>query len=247
VNYVQLAQGVHRWVRSGNTAPGSSPSGPTDTANPDVNDIVYFVNEAYQQIQMYHDEWLWMRAQGTFNLVTGTRTYSVATLQGAISRFEQYRFFGAGATGQQRYLYVKDAAATTPSQMPCWYLPYEEWRGYFDRLPRPSNSMPVRCTVQPDGTLEFDPTPAAAPSGGVYSIQFDYRKTPQTLVFSTNDTPEMPAKFHDLILWWAVRLFCASRSNSDALEQTAINRVNYWLDKIAAEQLPEMVFPDRYS
>lgn len=245
--YLVLCQSVHRWVRSGNHDPGSRPVAIASEADPDVKDIIFFVNEAWQQIQQYHPEWEWMRRQGTLNLVAGTRTYSAATIRVMLPRYEQLKsLYGATRHDGPRYGLIQDSAAATNPQMPTYYVPYNEWRGFFDRAPRPANSFPIRFTTQPDETIEFDPAPSLAPSGSAYRFAFDYRVTPQALSADA-DVPELPDRYHDLIVWWAVRLFCASRANSDALEQTAIEKVKYWLSKVAADQLPEFIFMTEYS
>lgn len=245
--YLQLCQQVHRWVRSGNYDPGSRPAAIASETDPDVKDVIFFANEAWQQIQQYHPDWEWMRAQATLNLVSGTRTYSPATIRGTVTRYEQLKsLYGATRHDGPRYCLVQDSAVATNSQMPTYYVPYNFWRGFFDRQPRPANSFPIRFTVQTDDTIEFDPAPNLAPSGSAWKFAFDYRKTPQALTADA-DVAELPDRYHDLIVWWAVRLFCASRANSDALETTAIEKVKYWLAKVAADQLPELIFMTEYS
>jgi len=113
----------------------------------------------------------------------------------------------------------------------CSYVPYTVWRGYYDRGTRPEG-RPARFTIRPDGSMEFDPTPDAA-----YKIDCDYIKELTELTVNAS-SPNMPAHFHMLVVWWAaVHLFDYDEKGSRY--QTADRQYKKMLNRLNIEQLEE--------
>jgi len=241
--FLEICQQVHRWVRAGNNTPGTVPTTVVGQTL-ELGDIVYFVGQAWLQLQQYHPDWRWMVSQGGLTLFSGVRVYSLATIQINFPRLAVIRPLIAASN--IKYSLIFDISAPTRTDMPVWFISYEEWRGWWDRQPRTMLQKPCRFTIRPDRAVEVDPTPNDAPSGDNWQLVFDYKKTPQVLAID-GDIPELPEEYHDLIVWWAVNLFCRNRSNSDQLRAESGERINWWLERLAQDQLPEMTFWPRYS
>lgn len=184
MTYLQIAQLAHRILKGGNAQSGSQPTTipPTGVQDPIVFDISDMVPRAWEEIQNESPSWNFMRKRGTFTLTAGTRQYTLATLQASFSLNDYYGFIPFFAPNSpDPYFLLYDAGASTQVDYIYPFIEYIDWRGWWDRLPRPANGQPNRMTEHPSKTLEFDPAPALAPSGGNWAIRFDYRQTNQVL------------------------------------------------------------------
>lgn len=249
--YLQLCQQMHRLIRAGNNTPGSLPTTVVGQTDPLLLDIIYFVNEAWQQVQSAHPSWLWMRKKATLTLPINTSTTYVqilplATIVGVASDWRNVQMQMAA---QYRYGLVWDSGAIPnpppPTQMPSYYVPWQEFDGFYNRLPR-TQGVPLRFTEDPQYNLWFDQPPLAAPSGSAYSFQVPYRTVSQQLVNNT-DVPLMLADYHDLIVYWAGFLYCQTRSNTSALSDSCASNMERIFTNLKAQQLPEWVLDDRYA
>lgn len=242
MSYLQLCQAAHRLLRIGNATPGSLPAALPLTGNPDqaVYDIVDAVPRAWEWVQNQHPSWNFMRKSNVFVLTSGLRQYLLSQIQAIIPDY--YGFIPFWSESNTPYFLMYDSGFSPVNQRPDYIFPfveYQEWRGFWDRGPRPANGQPNRMTEQPNKTLEFDPTPAAAPSGSAWGIKFDYRIVNQVLS-NQSDVPILPAEFHDLIVWVAVRFVCETRMNSGPLYQAALQQIDEYMAKLVARYTPQL-------
>lgn len=243
--YLQLCQTVNQFLRAGNNIALTNVAVPVNQLQ---TDIIYFVNQAWQQLQNDHPSWNWMVKQGSLSLPSnapgGTqRLMTLATIQGLIPDYQHILTMYAA---NYRYVLLYDGGAGANAvQYPCYFIPYSEWRGFFDRVPRPV-SMPTRLTEWPTFFLEFDGTPSIPPSAGTWAIKFNYR-TVNTVLAVNADTPNMPADYQDLIVWWAIDLYCRTRSNQSDLAGAAKEEVRRQRVRLAAYQTPEIVIGNLYG
>lgn len=241
---LSLVQATHNIMRGGNAQPGTQPSAYPIAAGSDqmVYDCDTGVKQAWNNLQNLHLGWKWMRKQGLIALPANVRTMTRAVQIAQVADLDTIFPLDAAAPP---YVNMYDAGAATRSDRPVWWIEYENWRGYADRQPQ-TKAQPSRMTVWPDGTLEFDPTPNVTPSGGVWTISFDYRVTNQALV-NGGDIPAMPAKYHDLIAWMAVLWICETRNSTGLLAQLAQREVygdgkrQGRLDMLEIDQLPPLL------
>lgn len=252
--YLQLCKSLHQLLRAGNNVPGSQPTSVTGNTDPLLIDIVAFVAEAWNQIQEDHPDWVWMRKSATLTLPINTSTgynqkLPIATIT---NNYPDWRNVLYQNAGQYRYGLIIDPgySPSPPPQQPCFYVPWLEFHGFFDRLPR-APAQPVRFTEDPRTfDLYFDPPPLNAPSNPATAYQFlvDYRTVNQALVNNV-DVPNMPSDFHQLIVYWAGFLWCQTRSGASVANLTNACTANMkrLLDKLRAFQLPEMVMDNRYA
>lgn len=246
MSYLTLCQFAHRVLQMGNQQPGSQPTVIPVPVNQDqvVYDIVNMMPRAWEWVQNEHPSWLFMRKQGAFSLTAGTRTYSLAMIQAAITDYYGIVPFYGGS--QNPYYTINDPGAASPQDYPYSFLEYINFRGLMDRRPRPANFIPTMCTEWPDKTLEFDPAPNLAPSGGNWQVRFDYRRTNQILSVST-DVPILPAEFHELIAWVCVRMVCEIRQNTSLIYAAALREIDTYMNKLKARYVPIIVVDCSYA
>lgn len=241
--YLQLCQQVHRILRVGDDAPGTAPTTVVAQAL-ELGDIVYFVNEAWQQLQMHHPDWLWMISSVSVTLTPNVGTVTVSNFRTQNDRFAHIRPYVAQSL--QRYGNVRDNSATANPHMPVWFIPWQDYDGWYNRSPTPASARPTFFTEQPNRTVRLYPPPSTPTVGFNWVFSIPCRITPQTLSVDA-DEPEMPDEFHDILVWWAVDLFCRVRTNMGPLSIEAKREVNRQLDRLAADQLPEMTAWNRYG
>lgn len=247
--YLQLCQTTHRLIRAGNNTPGTQPTAVTGNTDPLLLDIVYFVNEAWQQIQSSNSAWLWMRKLTTLTLPTNTsttynQTLALATIQAVATDWRNAQTKNAGGYNYG-LIFDPNQTPAPPTEMPSYYVPWLEWDGFFNRLPR-TQGVPLRWTEDPQFNLQFDQPPLPAPSGVAYQFKIAYRTVNQQLT-ADGTIPLMLADYHDLIPYWAAWLFCQTRSNTSALMDSCANNMSRILTNLKAQQLPVWVLDDRYA
>jgi hypothetical protein len=248
--YLQLCQQVHRNIRAGNNTPGSVPTTVVSQTDPLLLDIIYFVQEAWAQIQQENSKWLWMIQPAILTLPLNTsttyvQTITLATLTAAYSTWSNIVPY----TGQYpQYTLIYDPNQTPnpplPTQMPVYWVPWKDFNGFFNRQPR-TQAQPSRITEDPQYNLWLDAPPNAAPSGVAYKMACDYRTTIQVLANNT-DVPLMPTRFHDLIVYWACFLYCQTRSNTAQLAGAMADNMQRILAKLKVDQTPVWTLVNDY-
>ena len=78
MNYLQLCQRLHLYLRSGTgETPGSLPTSVAAQTG-ELLQITTHIAQAWEDIQREYPDWLWMQAEGTIETVAGTQDYSFA-------------------------------------------------------------------------------------------------------------------------------------------------------------------------
>ncbi len=239
MNYLALCQYTHRLAKAGNAQAGSQPAAiPVPTQQDQiVYDIVDAVPRAWEWVQNEHPSWNFMRKEGAFNLTAGQRTYTLAQIQAQISDYYGFiPMWGGNSPGP--YYFLCDPAQTPQVlDYPMRFVEYMDFRGIYDRRPRPQNFQPTILTEWPDKTLECDPAPNLGPSGGQWQLRFDYRRTNQVLSAQT-DVPILPPEFHELIAYVALRMVCEIRMDTGQKYVTALRAIDDYLSRLKARYLP---------
>lgn len=236
--FLEICKAVHRKLRIGDYEPGSQPSTVTGQTG-DLGDVVESVKEAWLQLQMHHRDWRWMRSGVSVTLTANVNIITVANFQAQNSRFAHVLFYTAQS--ERRYANIRGDSAITNPEMQVWFIPWQEFSGgLYTRTPAPTAAQPMFFSEQPNRSVRLYPAPNTPSTGGNWLFSIPCRLTPQDLT-ADGTIPEMPAEFHNIIVWWAVDVFCRTRTNFDRLSAEAKKEVNRQLDKLAADQLPEMV------
>lgn len=173
--------------------------------------LVGWVRDAWIDIQNQRQDWLWMKRRFTADLISGTNTYTAASLN--LTRVADWD------RGTWRYnrMMLYDPATGKSDEGPLTYIGYDVWLDRWDRGVHDQN-RPSEWTVSPLNELLFGPTPDKT-----YTIRGGYRVTPQELVLDS-DIPEMPEQFHRLIVVEAIALMDIS---DEVNEQAAAYRGQY--------------------
>jgi hypothetical protein len=183
--------------------------------------IVYYVQEAWREIQTSRADWLWMRGEFTATLGTNVTRYTAASFN--LTRWGEW----ITADHTVSTYPVADGVAEEAD------LPFLDWNHYrriFERGPQEAQ-RPCWYSVSPAGEFCVGPPPDAA-----YTVRGDYRKSPQDLVNDT-DVPEMPARFHDLIAHRALMLHSEGQE-AEFAALIASRRYRELLSDLLRDQLP---------
>jgi hypothetical protein len=227
--FLALCQKVNRLARISLDSTSAYPAATTNQTGQAL-EIVNWVNDAYSDIQNAEPDWGPMQLQGSISLTANVRTYSRTTIQGTLTTYDAIRPFLS--RDGNRHILVALTATGVGDQTPCYYVPYAFWRGVYDFQTRPTGK-PQRFTIQPGGTLEFDPTPDAT-----YTAYFDYRRTVDVLS-GDSDTPIFDSTYDDAIVWGALMYYNLTRDAPDQYQKWKL-MYDLELGRMRTELLPEI-------
>lgn len=195
--FVELAQELRQLS-------GIGGSGPVDVESVSGMEarIVNYVKNAWYDIQAHPKKWKWMWRNYEVDLQPGPGTQPLQT----IGNTEAYLLVdtdGNPATTDiqidtfQSYL----TATGISDRQRMTYVPWQQYKRMYGTVQQPS-SRPFHVSRRPqDGALMLSPPP-----DDVYSIEFECFKNIQYLVANA-DVPEMPARFHQLIVYEGLKRF----------------------------------------
>lgn len=195
--FLQLCQDV---ASESGTFSGTVPSVVTGQAGR-LAKVVRWTNQAWRSIQNAHAQWRWMQSQFYGPTVASTQSYAGTDFNdlftaAAITRFAEWTYTGEGA--EDRFS-LYDPSIGAADEMPLRYL---DWNDFYTLRMRGAVSTeedrPAFFTIGPNNKLYLSKIPDKA-----YTVRGLYRKSPQELE-ADSDTPEMPERFHDLIVDIAV-------------------------------------------
>jgi hypothetical protein len=184
VNYLQIVQRLHR-------ESGRSTAAPTTVvgANERHARLFDWAADSWRDLQGERD-WRWMRASLDVALTIDQKVYTGAGL--GATRFgrwrQQDREYSPG-------IYI-DGSINTLQELE--FLQLDEFnRQWVYR--NDYASQPLNWTVDNDNQLLIGPKPALA-----YKLRVDYWKSASELAADA-DTPDMPERFHMLLVWRALQ------------------------------------------
>ncbi len=201
-----------------------------------LKEIVDWVAKAYEDIQRRHQSWRWLRSGFTVNTVASTDTYAYGdctdtTSLLAISRFSRWLALDDnGCSNVTCYL----TSTGVGGEVPLIHLTWSEFREIYMRgIQTTLTSQPVHFTVDPLNRLKLGPNPS-----GTYTIKGEYQKSPQALTADA-DVPELPAQFHDLIMYRAMEKYGASNNAVEVYQRGGLEG-NALMSALELDQLPAM-------
>jgi hypothetical protein len=225
VTYLEL---VRRVALESGTLPDSAVPATTAglTGRPAL--LASWVQQAWRDIQNRRSHWRWMRAEWQGALVAGTQRYTPAAL--GIVRFGEWVHVDEHGMPVAT-LYRGDPSDEGRMRMVPWHAFYTRFLRGVSQQDRPG-----WYSEDGEGRLVVAPVP-----DGAYTMRGLYRKAPQELA-ADGDVPEMPARFHDLIVWRALLMLAAY--------DEAGNQVPMWdmrareiMSDLERDQLPKVDFP----
>lgn len=210
MNNLQLCQKV---ARESGTISGVSPSAVTNQVGRLLK-VVNWVNDAWLWVQNEHTSWRWMRKEFTQDLSISTGRYTPAAMN--ITDFSHWITDDLCRGYLPVSLYL--TATGVSDEGAIRQIDYGLWRHRFGRGSQ-DNQRPVSYAISP--LNEFCPGPIP---DAVYTVNGEYHKTAQTLSANT-DTPELPTRFHDVIVWRALELLAEHDEAPLAIAASRLKRI----------------------
>lgn len=204
-------------------------TGPTTVVDQtgELERLVKWIRDAYNEIQSEEPNWRWLRSEFTFQTVAGDDSYAYGDMTDSVASATITRFDRFWTEEVQIYL-------TSAGIGGRHHIPYTRWED-FRRVwltGNPTNQYPSCFSIDPRDNFRL-----GGPPGAVYTVTGEYQKSPQVLALD-DDTPEMPAKYHPLIVARAMEKYAAYHAapEVDVAAQRIIDR---WMPDLRANQLPE--------
>lgn len=186
--------------------------------------LVHWINLAWNDIQIAHTDWGWMRTQMPLLATLGVNNPTYSLTQCGITNF------GAWARDSFRN-YQTSAGINTEVFME--YMDYDSWRNSFlYGALRSAVTRPLIISIAPDKSLCFGPIADVG-----YTIVGDYFTGPVQLVNAT-DIPSLPVQFHMAIVYKAMMYYGSFMGAPEVLQrgQESFSKMMMQLD---ATRLPE--------
>ena len=192
--YLQLCQRL----RQESGIPGTGPLAVTSQTG-ELKLLVDWIASAWTELQNKHTTWRWMRSTFSVNTVSNDDTYAYtdctdSRLSAAISRFARW-WPENGDNIPNMTIYLTSAGVSGEQDL--ILLPWDDFRLTFKRGTQ-TNGFPKYVAIDPQNNLVLGPKP-----DGIYTINGEYQMSSQTLS-ADGDTPEMPARFHEAIVYLAL-------------------------------------------
>lgn len=232
--FLQLAQKLRQEAE----IPGTGPSAVTGQTG-QLKRVVDWVADAWRELQVMHPNWRWMRRTFTGTTTTGQSEYAYSALtdttdSAAISRFS--RWIHADDYGCPIFT-IYPTSGGVGGQNWLVYRPWDEFRRIY-RFGSQSNGQPAWFSITPANKIALGPAPDATG----YTFGGDYQMGEQTFD-SDDDTPDMPSRFHNLIVYYALEKYGA---NSVAAEiySRAVRESARLLTALEFDQLPQLALAE---
>lgn len=197
--YLELCQKARREARIG----GSGPTTVTGQSG-QLEDIVEWVKDAYKDIQLRHigkGGWRWMRRTFTLTTTADDGTYAStdsAVVDAADSSAINLESWDIKSRTDMPQCYLQTDGVGGEYRLT--YLDWDSFKQLY-RFGTQTSNAPHHISIDPQNNLVLGPAP-----DGVYIITGDYHQSPQELTVDAS-TPDMPARFHDLIVWYAIEKY----------------------------------------
>lgn len=201
-------------LRQESTDSGSGPTAVTGQSG-ELARFVKWVKDAWTELQNEHDDWRWMQKYFSVSTVSGTGAYAYdatgltdTVSLAAITRFSRWHtkphdfkcYLSSGGVGGEYFLQ---------------WMNWEDFKLLY-RKGTQTNGRPVHVSVDETNKFVLGPIPNA-----VYVVSGGYTIGPQILA-ANSDTPEMPSRFHSLIVYRAMIKYGFNSVAPEALQRASI-------------------------
>lgn len=219
-------QGVQD-LRQETTDSGTGPSAVIGQTG-ELARLCKWYKDAWTELQQEKDNWVWMRKSFTVNTVSGTGEYAYSSCTDTVSAVAISRFAHWYKHDFKCYL----SSAGVGGEYRLIWTPWEDFKRTY-RFGTQTDAPPRFVSVDPTQQIVLGPKPDA-----VYVLSGDYQIGPQILA-ADGDTPEMPSRFHNLIMFEAMIKYGGSRVAPEAM-QRAVNEGSRLRNALGRDQLPQI-------
>jgi len=188
--------------------------------------VVRFVQQAWRELQIGRDDWLWMDREFTFQTVAGTHTYAHGDMLEADGTTKSFPN-GLRTWYTNRTWYIGTGGARIV------HMAYQTWRER-QRTGTPPSGEPNGYTIDPSRRLRLYPNPDAQ-----YLIEGSYQSGVQELV-NAGDVPDLPEEFHETVVWRAVMMVHGYDTAVDS-SQFAVQQFKLFYSPLLRSQAPGWV------
>lgn len=235
MNFLQLCQSTAQWSGKGSATSITDVAGQVGVPL----DVVNAVSHSWNNVQTQSNIWQWMRAEFSTSLVAvvppALARYTPASF--GITRFADWIYdqIAPASSGGSTYraMTIQDPTIGVGDEATLSYIEWEVWRMRYARGTQ-TQSRPTEWTADPAGQFcigkALDKT---------YTLKGEYFKDVQTLAVST-DIPEMPSKYHMLIVWRAA-LLLMEKDEADQLQYSRLEAKAEGIEhQLSRDQLPHI-------
>lgn len=177
---------------------------------------------AWNDIQTKHTDWNFLRANFQFNTTASKQSYSLA--DAGVPTLD---------TWNQESIWLYDPAIGISDERPLGRMSWEHFRRMYmmgSQIP----AKPIAFTINPlDKSISFGSLPDSA-----YTIVGECWTEPVAL-FNDADTPAMPAKFHQLIVYEAMKKYAGYEAASEVMARAESEGKVLW-NQLVIQQLPQV-------
>jgi hypothetical protein len=221
MNFLQLFQRAHQ--ESG--IAGASPSAVTGQTGKLLK-LVNWVADAWSQIQLERDNWLFMHEDFTFDTIADQRDYVASALATPITDLLLWDV--------NSFLIYKTSLDATDENWLMFEV-YRDWRqnNRQGMTARPTD-RPQKFTLLPSNAVRFEPM-----SDVPYTITGEYKRTAQLFTADGDVPTNLPPDFHMIIVWQALKFYGFYEDAPDVLDEAETFYDNL-LVRLEEQQLPPM-------
>lgn len=220
--YLQLCT----YLRQETSDAGTGPSAVTSQAG-ELARIVNWIDRAYTELQQEKD-WRWLRKSFTVSATSGVGAFAYTACTDTVSLAAIARF----AKWYQKSFKCYLTSAGVGAEYGLHWLPWDDFRRIY-RYGTQTNAPPCHVSENPIQEFVLGPIPNAT-----YSVSGDYQLGPQLLT-ANGDIPEMPTRFHMLIVYEAMLKYGGNRAAPDAMMR-AVTEGGRLHSALLRDQLPQI-------
>ncbi len=211
-----------------------SGTGPTTVVSQtgELGRFVKWIKDAWTEIQQEREDWLWMRKSFTCPTVASTGAYAYTACTDTVTTVAIARF-ARWYTGQFDWKCYLTSTGVSGE----YFLQWMEWDDFrrLYRIGTQTDGPPAYVSMDPTQKFVLGPAPDA-----VYTVSGDYQIGPQIMAADA-DIPEMPTRFHNLIIFEAMAKYGGNRVAPEAMLR-AVAEGGRLRSALEMNQLPAMSY-----
>lgn len=169
--------------------------------------LVTWIDQAWDDIQRMHPQWKWMRkTAGPANLTQDQAIYAPTDAPFSLTDFGDWL--------NETFRIYQD---TVDNEQILTQYPYERFRNtYIYGTTRNTSGYPIAITITPAKALQV----ALQPDNTNYFLTGEYYAKPSAFS-ANNDEPDMPERYHIMIVWKALMYYGGYESSPEAFSRAS--------------------------